>query len=53
MKIKFFHFTVFTVHFKINESSVAEPEPVERQPFAGTGAEVFFTRLRSRVYKFL
>jgi hypothetical protein len=29
--------------------SVAEPEPVERQLFAGAGAEVFLAQLRSRV----
>jgi hypothetical protein len=37
----------------VHGSSVAEPEQVEQQLFAGAGAKVFLARLRSRVYKFL
>jgi hypothetical protein len=32
----------------LENTSVAEPEPVEQQLFAGAGAEVFWDRLRSR-----
>jgi hypothetical protein len=36
-----------------NSVAELEPEPVERQLFAGAGAKVFLARLRSRVCKFL
>jgi hypothetical protein len=37
----------------LNKTSVAEPEPVERQLFAGAGAEVLLAQLRILVCKFL
>jgi hypothetical protein len=53
--IVFLSYIIFRLGIVLN--SVAEPElepePVEQQLFAGAGAKVFFTRLRSRVDKFL